>query len=362
MHLFLAAPQMGRFLSEEISRASLGTTQAWIADDLLAVENVPDIYRGPTVFSHQCLPKAVVWPIPSIRLTAESLATELIQKFPDDIPWRLHVVARYGIAEAGLHRCQLIREGVVAQLKKRNRSLLKQLDMAPLNGVPNPLGSRAVSPPFQAQEGLVQLLLTSPETGYLSLLNHLTGQMPSQWIGTVSPFLKGVIPIAVDKGAPSRAFAKLVESEHRLGKYISQGESCVDLGASPGSWTYIPAQRGAQVIAVDRSPLREDLMRHSLVKFVQGDAFQFAPSGPVDWLLCDVIAAPERSIRLLIDWVRERRCRQFVVTIKFRGDTEYALLDELKSEMPKLCEVFHLLHLCANKNEVSAFGIGRRFV
>lgn len=78
-------------------------------------------------------------------------------------------------------------------------------------------------------------------------------------------------------------------------------------------------QRGARVIAVDRSPLRDDLMRSPRVTFHQGDAFRFVPEAPVDWLLCDVIAAPERSIGLVLEWVRERRCRYFVVTIKFKG-------------------------------------------
>jgi len=164
------------------------------------------------------------------------------------------------------------------------------------------------------------------------------------------------VPVAVDKAAPSRAFAKLAESELRMGRRIAAGETCVDLGAAPGSWTYQPVQRGARVIAVDRSPLRDDLMRSPRVTFHQGDAFRFVPETPVDWLLCDVIAAPERSIGLVLEWGRERRCRHFVVTIKFKGEEDYAQLDVLKREMPRWVESFQLLHLCANKNEACVFG------
>jgi len=141
-----------------------------------------------------------------------------------------------------------------------------------------------------------------------------------------------------------------------MGRAIRAGETCVDLGASPGSWTYQPVQRGARVIAVDRSPLREDLMRNPRVTFHQGDAFRFVPETPVDWLLCDVIAAPERSIGLVLEWVRERRCRHFVVTIKFKGHADYAQLDVLKREMPRHAASFQLMHLCANKNEACVFG------
>jgi 23S rRNA C2498 (ribose-2'-O)-methylase RlmM len=54
--------------------------------------------------------------------------------------------------------------------------------------------------------------------------------------------------IAADKATPSRAYAKLVEAKLRLGRAIRAGETCVDLGASPGSWTYVAVTRGARVI------------------------------------------------------------------------------------------------------------------
>jgi 23S rRNA (cytidine2498-2'-O)-methyltransferase len=101
-------------------------------------------------------------------------------------------------------------------------------------------------------------------------------------------------------------------------------------------------------------------MRHPRLQFHQGDAFKFKPEQTVDWLICDIIAAPQRSIDLLLEWLREGRMRQFIVTLKFKGDDEYALLDQLKVACPPLCTDFRLTRLCANKNEVTAFG-ARRF-
>ena len=109
-------------------------------------------------------------------------------------------------------------------------------------------------------------------------------------------------------------------------------------------------------MAVDRSPLRADLMRHSRLTFHQGDAFKFRPEGPVDWLLCDVIAAPERSIELLLDWVRRKLARHFIVTIKFKGHEDYGELERLKRALPPFCEDVWITRLCANKNEACAFG------
>jgi len=69
-----------------------------------------------------------------------------------------------------------------------------------------------------------------------------------------------------------------------------------------------------------------------------------------------VIAAPERSIGLVLDWVREGRCRQFIVTIKFKGQADYAKLEPLKHALPPWCKEFFLTRLCANKNEACVMG------
>jgi 23S rRNA (cytidine2498-2'-O)-methyltransferase len=150
-----------------------------------------------------------------------------------------------------------------------------------------------------------------------------------------------------------------LEAEVRLGRRILSGETCVDLGASPGSWSYVALQRGARVIAVDRAPLRADLMGNPRLRFLRGDAFSFTPDGPVDWLLCDVIAAPERSIELLVNWLKHRWTQRFVVTIKFKGHDDYPKLERLKHALTAQCEDFRLTRLCANKNEACAFGVAR---
>jgi 23S rRNA (cytidine2498-2'-O)-methyltransferase len=97
-------------------------------------------------------------------------------------------------------------------------------------------------------------------------------------------------------------------------------------------------------------------MRHPLLTFHRGDAFTFTPPRPVDWLLCDVIAAPDRSIDLVLEWCRKRLCRHFVVTIKFKGTAEYPVLERLKAELAPLTSDFTLTRLCANKNEVCVMG------
>ena len=235
---------------------------------------------------------------------------------------------------------RFIREAFRDQLRKRRRQLLRLQEQA--------------ETPFRETTSLVQLLLTAPDAGFLSVA---AGPMPWQLRCCVWPFVKGELPVASDKAAPSRAFAKLVEAEQRLSLRIAAEETCVDLGACPGSWSYVALNRGARVIAVDRSPLREDLLANPRLTFHQGDAFKFVPETPVDWLLCDVIAAPERSVELVLEWVRQRRCRRFIVTIKFKGQGDYGKLEPLKHALPPMCKEFFLTRLCANKNEACVAGI-----
>jgi 23S rRNA (cytidine2498-2'-O)-methyltransferase len=172
----------------------------------------------------------------------------------------------------------------------------------------------------------------------------------------LSFFSGGRVELASDKHAPSRAFAQLVEAEARMGRRIAARETCVDLGAAPGSWSYVAVRRGAKVTAVDRSELRPDLMGHKSLKFQRGDAFRFEPAAPVDWLICDVIAAAERSAELLLRWLHNGWCRHFVVTLKVDDTGSPAPLASLKQALPRLSTEHWLLRLCANKKEVCAFG------
>jgi 23S rRNA (cytidine2498-2'-O)-methyltransferase len=314
------------------------------------------------------LPDAREVSAPSIRTWATLLVEAVAGTLPDDGPWSLHVYpferstnikrvgarawhsqARAGkpslVQEApvqslvGHERCRLIREAVLLQLQKKRRHLLRSL--------------RTETQPFAPDEALVQLVLSQPEHGFLSVA---PAPMLFKQRHVISPFAGGEVELARDKAAPSRAFAKLIEAEARLGRSIQAGETCVDLGASPGSWTYVAALRGARVIAVDRAELRADLMQHRSVRFQRADAFRYEPPAAVDWLLCDVIASADRSAELLLTWLRKRWCRRFIVTLKVSGASGDEVVTRLKRELPALTSELWLLHLCANKNEVTAFG------
>ena len=334
MHAFLPAEGCATFLADELRRAGVppleGAPEGWVLAEALPEPPL-------LAFVRQTLPEARPLNAASINGWADALIDLLLTSLGDEEPWHLHLWPAYGEGRAGQHRCELIHAAFTERLKKRRRIRLKH-----------------EQPALTPATALLQGAMTAPDAGFASLT---TAAQRLELRPLVSDFIAGEIPHAEDKAAPSRAFAKVIESELRLGQRIERGQTCVDLGASPGSWTYVALQRGATAIAVDRSPLRDDLMRHPRLQFHQGDAFKFRPEKRVDWLVCDIIASPQRSIDLLLEWLRERQMRKFIVTLKFKGTDEYALIDQLKREALPLCADFRLTRLCANKNEVCAYGI-----
>jgi 23S rRNA (cytidine2498-2'-O)-methyltransferase len=290
----------------------------------------------------QCLPAAEAVAARSISLWAGHAVDWLFARLAGHGgPWRMHVFCvPTADGSATLTRCEYIRQSIADILRKKQRRLLRTWN----HDLQSPLG---------ADEWLLQIGLRTATSGYFSAL--APDDRP-QLRRSVSRFPGGVVAVPPDRRAPSRAFTKLAEVELRLGRPIMPGETCVDLGSSPGSWAWWALTRGARVVAVDRSPLRHDLMRNAALSFVRGDAFGYRPPRPVGWLLCDVVAFPAKTISLAERWLGEGWCRWFCVTIKFRGEKEYDRLEGLKARFASQHYDFYLRRLTSNKNEVMLFG------
>ncbi|HVV51989.1 MAG TPA: SAM-dependent methyltransferase, partial [Polyangia bacterium] len=139
-----------------------------------------------------------------------------------------------------------------------------------------------------------------------------------------------------------------------LGAAPRAGQTCVDLGAAPGGWTATLLKRGARVVAVDRAPLAAPLARHPDVTTTIGNAFNYTPAAPVDWLVCDVVCEPPRSLALCDRWLTGGLCRNLVVTVKFKGRAGYGVLAELPALFARVRPAFaRVKQLAHNKNEVT---------
>jgi 23S rRNA (cytidine2498-2'-O)-methyltransferase len=137
----------------------------------------------------------------------------------------------------------------------------------------------------------------------------------------------------------------------------AEGQRVVDLGGSPGGWAYSALRRGARVTAVDRAPLLPPAAGHPNLTAQIGNAFVFAPDQPVDWLLCDVICEPPRSVALIQRWLEERWCRNLIVTVKFKGRAGYGILPTVPPLFQSAGWTFaRIKQLAHNKNEVTVMG------
>jgi 23S rRNA (cytidine2498-2'-O)-methyltransferase len=138
-----------------------------------------------------------------------------------------------------------------------------------------------------------------------------------------SPFVNGECRFEEDHvGPPSRAYLKLWEACARLRCWPRPGQSCLDLGASPGGWSWAAAKLGARVTAIDRAPLAPGVAAMPGVSWREGNAFTLPPE-PVDWLLSDVIAYPDRLLALVRGWIAAGAPRRIVCTLKFQGATDH---------------------------------------
>ncbi len=166
-----------------------------------------------------------------------------------------------------------------------------------------------------------------------------------------SPFPNGQARFVEDRtGPPSRAYLKLWEACARLGAWPRAGERCLDLGASPGGWSWAIAALGAQVTAIDRAPLDPKVAAMSCVRFRQESAFALDPTlePKVDWLFSDIIAYPARLLALVRRWIESGQAARIVCTLKFQDPTDHDAADAFAA-IPGAT----VLHLAHNKHELT---------
>jgi 23S rRNA (cytidine2498-2'-O)-methyltransferase len=182
-----------------------------------------------------------------------------------------------------------------------------------------------------------------------------------------SPWRMGIPRLRFPAGAPSRSTLKLEEafhvflSENDRSRLLRRGMSAVDLGASPGGWTWQFVCRGMRVTAVDNGRIDGKLLGSGLVRHVRGDGFTYAPSRPVDWMVCDIVEQPSRIARLAAQWIGRKWCRYSIFNLKLPMKKRYEevvrcrgiIASELnRSGMRCSCAIKQLYH---DREEVTAF-------
>lgn len=328
------------FVSRELAPLAPSAQCTELAAGVVELTGVDTAFlsRTPLLFSRQLLPQAFPLEGSSIRTFASAVVAALIERLPESHkPWNLHIFEPASVDSGEEYsRARLIRQETVDILKQRRRSLVKTL-------LAEPSEEAITVQAVLVDRSRVFMSITTPEVR--RRLGALCSWMPA-----------GYIDIPDDKRPPSRAFKKLIEALSLFGLNVRKGDTCVDLGASPGGWTHVMVERGASAIAVDRSPLAPPLMRSKAVTFLKGDAFTYTPDKPVTWLVCDVITTPDRTLKILDTWLSKKLCSLFCVTVKFKGEPDFEALGQIRELLAQKTSWFDGKQLAHNKNELTVVG------
>jgi 23S rRNA (cytidine2498-2'-O)-methyltransferase len=171
-----------------------------------------------------------------------------------------------------------------------------------------------------------------------------------------SPFPHGEVRFVEDRsGPPNRAYLKLWEALTVIGCRPEPGQTCLDLGGSPGGWSWALQRMGTSVISVDKAPLAPEIACLPGIEQRRESVFALDPHtvGPVDWLFSDIVCYPRRLLALVERWLSAGTCRCLVCTIKFQGETDHDSARRFAA-IPGS----QLLHLFHNKHELTWIKIG----
>lgn len=163
-----------------------------------------------------------------------------------------------------------------------------------------------------------------------------------------SPFVDGELHFQENKtDPPGRAYLKLWETLTLIGKFPTNTDVCLDLGSSPGGWTWVMASLNSKVISIDKAPLAANVAALPNVEYIKGSAFSLNPIdfSHINWLCSDVICYPERLYNLVSLWLDKGYTGNIICTLKFQGPTDFKTIDLFRS-IPggKLIHLFHNKH------------------
>ncbi|MFK7873869.1 MAG: SAM-dependent methyltransferase [Oligoflexales bacterium] len=195
----------------------------------------------------------------------------------------------------------------------------------------------------------LQKIPTSPMSSWTLLNENL--MLASAYCSSLRPHGEWEF-IENKEEPPSRAYLKLWEVFTRFEFVPNKNDTCLEIGAAPGGWTWVLADLCKKVIAYDRADLDPKIANLPNVQSIRGDAFATTPEKhpDVDWIFSDVICTPERLFGWLQPWLKDSKSRNFCTTIKLKGDDYHEWVEKF-SAIPKS----HIVHLYHNKHELTCF-------
>ncbi len=168
---------------------------------------------------------------------------------------------------------------------------------------------------------------------HICFIDYETAALGLSWKKRSSPWRSGLPRLKFPEAAPSRSTLKLEEAfltmltDEEREERLTGGGTAVDLGASPGGWTYQLLERNFFVTAVDNGKMAESILATGMVDHKSEDAFKFKPKAPVDILVCDMVEKPLRVIELVAQWFKNQQCSWAVINLKLPMKKRFSELE-----------------------------------
>ncbi len=153
---------------------------------------------------------------------------------------------------------------------------------------------------------------------------------------------------------PSRAYLKLWEVFTKFNIKIDKQSITLDLGSSPGGWTWVMSELTSHVYSIDKSPLEIKNISKNISFFkediLQLEWLRFLPK--VDWITCDAALSPEKLVPIFLDILKQKPDLKFVCTLKQKGlELSPATIQASKVANTKVACLYN------NKHELTWFKI-----
>lgn len=149
---------------------------------------------------------------------------------------------------------------------------------------------------------------------------------------------------------PNRAYLKLWEILCLGHIQLKPTDIAIDVGSSPGGWSWVLSRYLQKVYSLDKAPLSPKIASLRNIHYTSADAFAADPAAYPDctWLFSDIICTPSRLLELIENWHTKSEVQNYVCTIKFKGDCDFDILKEFRRYPDS-----RIIHLYQNKNEVT---------
>ncbi|HEX7560254.1 MAG TPA: 23S rRNA (cytidine(2498)-2'-O)-methyltransferase RlmM [Usitatibacter sp.] len=221
-----------------------------------------------------------------------------------------------------------------------------------------------------AKEGVVFDDASATERLHVFFVGGLACHVGVSTIGNSSDWPMGIARLRMPSGSPSRSTLKLAEAlmefldEKERAQRLAPGMTAIDLGASPGGWTWQLVQRGLMVIAVDNGAMDPALLETGQVKHRRDDGFHYRPAEPVDWMVCDMVESPARIARLASQWIAQGWCAETIFNLKLPMKKRWEEVERCRGIVDEALGgggyYLRMKHLYHDREEVTAYLARRR--